>query len=272
MKILIAVVLAIVLVVGIVLGVVFLFGRSGGSPLVQDYSEPLNGTEFASIDIDMEQGNLTIDRLTGGEPLLVGGTLEYYENSGTPARTLTSIDGRTTLALSAGAGRQPVLRLPWEACIAENDWMLHLNPVVSYGLDVHTGGGDMMIDLTGIPATRLAAETGGGSLEVHLPEGAAGLNATIKTGAGDVAVEVGEGPTGHNTVSAESGAGTVKILVPAGIAVRVLVTRGVGNVVVDLKLLKIDDYTYQTAGYESARDQVEITIHSGAGDVEVSTQ
>lgn len=270
MKILIVIVV-ITLFVAATLGVIYWLRASGGNLSVQDYSEPLNGTQSASLDIDMEQGNLTIARLTGGEPLLVGGTLEYYENSGVPARTLTSINGRTTLALSAGAGRQPALRLPWGACIAGNDWMLHLNPIVSYDLNVRTGGGNMMIDLTGIPATRLVAETGGGNLEVHLPEGAADLHAAIKTGAGDVAVEVGRGTTGHSTVSAESGAGTVKIVLPPGPAVRVHVTSGAGSVVMDLNLLKIDDNTYQSVGYDSAEDQIEIAIHSGVGSVEVST-
>ena len=47
--------------------------------LTQNLSEPLDGTKTARVDISTDIGNLTIDRLTSGEPLLASGTLQYVE-------------------------------------------------------------------------------------------------------------------------------------------------------------------------------------------------
>ncbi len=272
MKTLIAIVIVLVLVVAIALGVIYWLGAPAGSLLVEDFSKPLNGTRSATIDIDMGEGNLTVDSLTGGEPLLVGGTLEYFEESGPPAWTLTSINDEAALALRTGQNQRPRIRLPWAACTAENDWMLHLNPQVSYGVSAHTGRGNVTIDLSGIPVTGIASETGAGRVDIRLPENVTNLNAAIETGAGDVAVEVGKAAAGHNVLSAESGAGSVEIVVPRGVQVRVYATSIAGKVTVDSDLIRIDDNTYQSRGYDLAEDRIEITVHSGIGNVSVTTQ
>ena len=59
--------------------------------------------------------------------------------------------------------------------------------------------------------TRVSADTGGGNMDVVLPDNAANLSVTAKTGAGDVTVEIGSGITGSNTINASSGAGNVVV-------------------------------------------------------------
>src|SRR5512146_200045 len=75
-----------VLLLGAVAVVTFLGNNSGGDVLTQDLSEPLGGVTTGTIDINAGSGNLTIDSLTGGEPLLAGGTLQYLETQGLPSR------------------------------------------------------------------------------------------------------------------------------------------------------------------------------------------
>lgn len=72
------------------------------------------------IDIDTGDGNLTIDRLTGGEQLLVAGTLQYLENQGPPSRTLIPFLGQSALTLKGGENGQPWFRFPWAACQRRN--------------------------------------------------------------------------------------------------------------------------------------------------------
>src|SRR5512133_2525110 len=63
--------------------------------LTHNLSEPLGGAQTAKFDINTDTGNLTIDTLTGGEPVLASGTLEYLENQGQPTRTMTKSNGQT---------------------------------------------------------------------------------------------------------------------------------------------------------------------------------
>ena len=84
-------------------------------------------------------------------------------------------------------------------------------------------------------------------MNVVLPDNAANLSVTAKTGAGNVVVHV-----------------------PSGIAAKILATSGLGKVTVDSQFSKIDGKTYQSPDYEGAANKVEITVNSGAGNVSVS--
>jgi predicted membrane protein len=120
--------------------------------------------------------------------------------------------------------------------------------------------------------TRLSADSAGGNMVVVLPDNAANLSAAAKTGGGNVTVDVGRSTTGSNTVNANSGAGNVVVRVPSGIAARIHATSGLGKVITDPRFSKIDGHTYQSPDYDGAANKVEITVHSGAGNVGVNTK
>jgi hypothetical protein len=240
--------------------------------LSDNLSEPLNNATTAKIDINAGDGNLTIDRLTGGEQVLASGTLQYLEGQGPPTRTVASSNGQASLALKAQAAKRPWLRLPWEACYGATDWQIRLNPAVSSDITAHSNGGNVRLNLAGMAITRLSADTGGGNVDVVLPDNAADLSVTAKTGGGNVTVEVGNGITGSNTLNAGSGAGNVVVRIPSGLAVKVHATSGLGKVIVDSGLSKLDGNTYQSSDYEAAANRIEITAKSGAGNVSVNTK
>lgn len=240
--------------------------------LTHNLAEPLGEVTAAKFDINTGTGNLTIDRLTGGEPLLAGGTLEYLENQDLPERALVTFGSQATFSLKASGARQAGPQLPWEACNGETSWQLHLNPAVTSDILAHSGGGNVDLNLAGMAITRVAADTGGGNMTVTLPNNAANLDVTAKTGAGDVIVAVGSGLTGSSTLVAGSGAGNVQISLPAGTAARIRVTSGMGKVIMDPRFNQTDKDTYQSPDYDSAADKIEITLNSGAGNVSVSTK
>jgi predicted membrane protein len=240
--------------------------------LTHDLSVPLDGTKAATVDIDTDSGNLTIDRLTEDEQLLANGRLQYFERQGQPTQTLSSSDGRTTLVLRGGHTRRTLFRLPWAACIGAYEWRIHLNPEVSSDISAHSGGGNVRLDLSGMAVSRVSAETGGGNVDVVLPEDAANLSASAKTGAGNVSVEIGSAITGSNSVDAKSGAGNVVVRVPSRIAAELHANSGLGKVIVDSRFEKVDGDTYRSLDYEGATDRVEITLNSGAGNVSVTTK
>ncbi len=240
--------------------------------LTYSLSEPLNGAKTAKVDIYTGSGNLTINQLAGGEPLLASGTLQYPENQGIPTKSVTEDDGQVTLTLKGGRGAQSWFRLPWDACIGAFEWQVHLSPKISSDITARSGGGNVKLDLAGMTVTRVLADTGGGNMAVVLPDNAANLDVTARTGGGDVTVEIGNAMKGRNTVIAHSGAGNVVVQVPDGIAAKVHATSGLGKVMVDPRFGKIDKTTYQSSDYDNAANKVEITVGSGAGNVTVNAK
>jgi hypothetical protein len=217
--------------------------------LTYSLSEPLNGATTVKVEINAGDGNLTIDRLAGGEQMLASGTLQYLENQGVPACTLNTSNGQATLALKGGGAGQPWFRFPWAACNGATEWQIHFNPTVSFEIIAHSDGGNVKLDLTGMAVTRVSADTGGGNVDVVLPDNASGLN-----------------------VKASTGAGNVVVLVPGGIAARIRTATGLGKVIMDSRFSKMDSNTYQSPDYDSAANRVEIMVNSGAGNVSVNTK
>jgi predicted membrane protein len=238
--------------------------------LTDNLSEPLDGATTARFDINSDTGNLTIDRLSGGEQVLASGTLQYFENQGQPTRSVNRSDGQTALTLKGGGAGRPWFRFPWEACNGAYEWRIHLNPTVSSDITAHSGGGNVKLDLDGMAVTHVSADTGGGNMDVFLPDNAADLCVAAKTGAGNVTVEIGSGTTGSSIVNAKSGAGNVVVRVPSGISARVHATSGLGKVTVDRRFIEIDNSTYQSTDYDDAANKVDITANSGAGNVSVN--
>jgi hypothetical protein len=216
--------------------------NNAGDVLTQNLSEPLGGATAAKLDIDTGTGNLTIDQLYSSEQLLASGTLQYFENLGQPTRTLDANNGQATLALKWGNNGAPCLG-------GAIEWQIHFNPTVPTDITAHSGGGNIKLDLADMDVTGVSADTGGGNVDVVLPDNASSLN-----------------------VKASTGAGNVVVLVPSGVAARIHATTGLGKAIVDSRFSQVDNNTYQSPDYDSAAHKVEITVNSGAGNVEVNTQ
>lgn len=240
--------------------------------LTQNLSEPLAGARTAKVNIDVADGNLTIDKLTSGEQMLATGTLQYVEGQQLPKRSVNTVNGQAALTLKAKSTGRPWFHLPWSACNGATEWQIHLNPNVQSDITAYSGGGNVKLDLAGMAVTRVSADTGGGNMDVVLPDNVANLSLTSKSGAGNVTVEVGKNTTGSNTISANSGAGNVEVRVPNGMAARIHASTGLGKAIVDSRFKKMDGSLYQSPDYDHASDKVEITVKSGAGNVSVNTK
>lgn len=240
--------------------------------LTYTLSEPLNGATTAKMDIHAGDGNLTIDRLASGEPLLVSGKLQYFEKRGVPTRTLVTRDGQTTFTLRGTGNVGPWFRFPWAACNGATEWQIHLNPIVLSDITADSAGGNIKLDLAGMSVASVSTDTGGGNIDVILPDNASSLSVNANTGAGNVNVEVGSGISGSNIVKANSGAGNVTVHLPSDIATRIHATTGLGKVIVNARFSQIGNNTYQSSDFDRAVNKVEITLTSGAGNVSVYTK
>lgn len=266
-------VIVFILPLGAAFGLSACASSPGGNVLTENLFEPLNGVTTAKLDINAGTGNLTIDRLTGGEPALAAGTLQYIGSQSLPDRTLVTFGDQANLTLSAkrGGGRS-WLRLPWAACNGATEWLVHLNPSVSSDIRAHSDGGNVRLDLSGMAVTAVTADTGGGNMEVVLPDNAAGLSVTAKTGGGNVTVDIGKGVTGSSTINASSGAGSVVVNIPMDTAARIYASTGMGKATVDPRFAKTGNNTYESANFAGAANRVEITVQSGMGNVTISTK
>lgn len=203
--------------------------RSNKKVLTDNLSEPLYEATTAKVEINAGDGNLTIDRITDSGQVLASGTLQYLEKQGLPTRSVNTSNGQATFTLKASGTGQAWFRFPWAACNGATEWQIHLNPTVASDITAHSDGGNVKLNLAGMAVTRVLADTGGGNMDVVLPDNAANLSVTAKTGAGNVTVEIGSGITGSNTVNARSGAGDVVVHVPSGMAARIHATSGLGK-------------------------------------------
>ena len=240
--------------------------------LTHHLSEPLCGATTAKVNINIADGNLTIDKLTDGQEVLASGTLQYLEKQGLPIRLVETTNGQATLSLKARSTGWPWFHMPWSACNGATEWRIHLNPQVQSEIVANSGGGNVKLDLAGMAVTSVAADTGGGNMNVVLPDHAVSLGVVAKSGAGNVTVEVGEDITGSNTIHANSGAGNVVIRIPSGIAARIHASTGLGKVIMDSRFNQMDKNTYQSPDYDIASNKIEITAQSGAGNVSVNTK
>jgi hypothetical protein len=212
--------------------------------LTQNLSELLCDASTAKVEVDVADGNLTIDPLTSDEPILANGTLEYVEGQELSNHSVNTGNGQATLVLKAKSTGRPWLRLPWDACNAATHWQIHLNPNVQSDISAHSGGGNLKLNLASLAVTRVLADTGGGNLDLVLPDHASNLAVTARTGAGNVFIHV-----------------------PSGLAVKVQATTGLGKVIANSRFNKMDGNLYLSPDYEVASEKAEITAHSGAGNI-----
>jgi hypothetical protein len=104
----------------------------------------------------------------------------------------------------------------------------------------------MTIDLTDVLATRFALKTGASSTNVTMPA------------------------HGISCLDVESGAATLQVRVPQGTAARIRLKESVISMDVDTnRFPRLDSRLYQSPGFDTAADRVEIDIQSGLGSVKV---
>ena len=236
--------------------------------LTDTLSEPLNGATKARFEINSGTGNLRIEPLASDDRMLARGTLQYFEHQGTPTRSVRFDHEWATLTLAGRHGGQRWPRMPWAACNGATEWHVDLNPMVSCEITAHSDGGNVALNLASMDIRQVSADTGGGNLDVVLPDNATNLIVAARSGAGNVTVDIGDSTTG--TVTARSGAGNVVVHVPCGLAARVHATSGLGKVSVESTFGKVDRMTYQTPDYEKAVNKLDLTLHTGAGNVSVT--
>jgi hypothetical protein len=239
----------VIVVLLVVAGLAFLttgFGnfQPAGNLATSTLNAPLSGATSASVTLDIGSVNLNMDS-SANAGSLASGTLEYNQGRNAPQQSVSNDNGQAALTLRQGDSGFDIGSWFGEARTPE--WNIHLNPNVPTTFKANLGTGNSRIDLSESQVNTVNVESGTGNGTVFFP-----VNA------------------GHVTGTINGGVGNLSLIVPDGVEARIDVSSGIGNINMDDRFTKQSDNVYVTKGYNDAKNKLDLTLHVGIGNVEVS--
>jgi len=192
---------------------------------------PLEGATSAQVRIRFGGGELSVGTARPG--LLVDGSFE-----GMPARYDLRGPGNVVL--------EPESPQSWPWWERTPSWRIGLPAEVPLDLEIESGAAKTRVELDETRLRSLRIQTGASDTRVRLPRAA-----------------------GETRVRAESGAASLVFEVPDGVAARIRSRMALGSTRVDETRFPRADGGWETPGFGSAANRVEIEIQGGVGSVEV---
>jgi len=125
-------------------------------------------------------------------------------------------------------------------------WKIALTREIPLQLEVETGASETRLNLQDLLVTEFRIKTGASSSMVTLPA-AAGLT----------------------RVNVQSGAASVELTLPQGVAGRIHVQSGLAGVNIDQNRFPAAGSGYETPGYETAANKAEITVETGVASITI---
>jgi hypothetical protein len=221
----------------------FTRGGSGGSIAPREQAAvPLEGASEAEITVHHGAGRLTIGSGAGSDQLAsgsFGGGLEASRRlDGSRLCVDMRVKDRDWTHYVFG---------PWNGGWAGRlDWDFGLNPSIPIALRLETGASESRLALLDLKVRELVLKTGASSTTVDLPASA-----------------------GFTRMRVESGAASVKIHVPDGVAASIKVSSAIAGIHVSNARFPRTGGRYESPDYATAANKVEIDIEMGAGAVDV---
>jgi len=202
---------------------------------------PLDGAEQARIVVEFGAGELSI-RGNVEPGTLLAGTFDGVKHS------LSREGGRAQIRLNSPSIIQSpaFIGLPYGPNFRRK-WDFNLSDSLPINLTVKTGASDNKLDLSNLRVTKLRLESGASSTHVTLPARA-----------------------GYTEMRGSSGAASVELRVPQGVAACIRTTGALSSVSVDKNRFPYTEGAYQSADYALAENKVDIKIDIGVGSLNVS--
>ncbi|MBN1811695.1 MAG: hypothetical protein JXA14_07660 [Anaerolineae bacterium] len=201
---------------------------------------PLEGATQARIRMRHGAGRLRVGGGAGPDELLSGSFGGGLEQQAKLAGDTLDVEMKVRVSAAHFA-------FPWMwGPRSTLDWTVSLNEEIPLSLDLETGASDTRLDLSDLRVTDLRVQTGASSSEITLPASA-----------------------GHTKATISSGAASVRVRVPEGVAARVKVSGGMADIRVDKSRFPRAGDVYQSEDYDAAENKVDIAIDTGVGSVSV---
>ena len=233
------------------------------------YSAPLNNTETLQLGMGFAAGKITLSaepyrsssrsRLLaadfgGHSPTVIheqsGRFTEIYLSTEGPVIQFSS--GSDSYAISSGYANGSL-----DESVSEHgggfslggmvDWDLRVSSDVAVDIEIRAGAADLYLDLRALDVQRLDIGAAASDIRILLPDNAGQTHVEIAAGAADI-----------------------EIVVPRGVAARIANDTFLSSTRIDSARFPETGYGYQSPGYSTAENRVDIEIDGAAVDVTVS--
>jgi len=217
------------------------FTRRGGPQRVEAHV-PLEGAKSARVRVRFGAGRLTL--VAGGQ----GDELGAVQALGNVRQRATTIGDERSVEFWVPTEFLGDVFAPWKwSGLQPPSWDVKLREAIPLTLDVEAGACQMDLDLTSLQVRDLRLVTGASSVIVRMP-----------------------GAAGETRAHITAGAAEVKVRVPPGVAARVRVPTGLGEVKVDRGRFPGGDGLFESKDYATAGNKVDLSVEVGAASVEIS--
>ncbi|MCD4691163.1 toast rack family protein [bacterium] len=202
------------------------------------FSVPVNGSDNASIEINLGVGEL---RIEGGATAVCSGELRYNVVEWKPVVENRTEGGSTVVRIT-----QPSLGRRTIGSKARSSWTLAISDEIPMELRIDVGVGESHIDISDAMVQKINVDTGVGEVVIDVTN--------VRQ---DLAIDV------------DSGVGSVTIHVPGDIGIHVKCDRGIGSF--EHSGLTRTTNGYVNAAYGQSASEITIRVDSGVGDVHILT-
>jgi hypothetical protein len=221
------------------LGIWFLVGhRFAADTETRELMIAREATEEAELHLNYGAGEVFVEASESGSELLKG-TFE-----GGVEHRVDRRGGKTAIWLN---GSQPTFIWPgnWRSDM-QRRWRIQLSVGLPLDLQVKAGASDCHLNLRELQVKHLSIDAGASSLDVTLPANA-----------------------GFTEVRGSSGAASLVVRVPEGVAARIRTSGGLSSIRVDRSRFPRHAGSFESPGYETARNRVDIRLGMGVGSIEI---
>ncbi len=203
----------------------------------RDIIVALKSAAEAEIQLDYGAGELRVESGAGASELLNGtfeGGVEHHVKR----------DGSRT---EVRIGSTPFVFMPlhWGPHFSRK-WTVQLTDQIPIALTVKTGASDCRLDLEHLEVTALHLKSGASSTVVTLPANA-----------------------GYTEVRGSSGAASVSLRIPEGVAARIQTHGGLSSTSVDQRRFPRQGAYYISPNYETAENRADIRLDMGVGSISI---
>ena len=221
----------------IALGIAFLWGTIFRNPNSGEHVNiPLEGAARARLRLRHGAGRLSIQ---GGAQ--TGDLIDGNFGGGLDFRTRHSGD-ELDVEMSVPPQFFPFVWGPGYNL----DWNFQLSSEIPISLNVEGGANDAMIDLSDLRIDEFTLKSGASSTQLTMPAEAGRTRARIETGAA-----------------------SVKVQVPSGVAARIRAQGGLASIQVDTARFPKQNDSYQSADFDMAPNRIDFDIQLGVGSVQI---
>lgn len=250
-------------------------------------SIPLKAEKFLETKIDFGAGELNAHpNVSSGK--LFEGHLSYRPSHPEPEFHYSASGPNGYLTLETHS-----LKKFFSEGDSKNGWEISFSPKVTHSFDIDLGACKANLDFTALPVEDLKLDLGAGECRVRfdrpnpvemgkldISAGASELtveglgNARFKKlkfdgGMGSFKLDFSGRAQGDRQAKISVGMGSIEIIFPPDLGVRVYKESGLSSVDFDPDLEKVGDDTYESSNYRSAKSRLIINLSVGLGSAEL---